>query len=304
MFTGKAVVVKRLERVRGKVRYELKNFRGDIRQVISDIKYREEVNGVVEYTPDVWQVEDSYPFGWSIKDRSFTHPNPEESYRFGFNGKENDKSFGNQLIQDYGFRLYNPAIAKFLSVDPLAPEYPELTTYQFASNSPIANIDRDGLESEPATFDYPTGTVINSTVDNAPNRIQIIPPTKSTTTFSRPMEYVYQTRLIGPAGNGPMTAGTAKVLYYAGKYYVQHQYQSAYELKKGIQEGDIMVIAGGASDLLWWQKDMLKSAGKDVYDGIAGILKKSDCGCFIAGTTVKAREGDKNIEEIEVGDWV
>ena len=101
---------------------------------------------MVEYTPDVWQVEDSYPFGWSIKYRSFTHPNPEEAYRFGFNGKENDKDFGNQLIQDYGFRLYNPAIAKFLSVDPLAPSYPDLTTYQFASNSPISGSDLDGLE--------------------------------------------------------------------------------------------------------------------------------------------------------------
>ena len=128
------------------MRYELKNFRGDIRQVISDIKYREEVNGVVEYTPDVWQVEDSYPFGWNIKDRSFTHPNPEEAYRFGFNGKENDPDFGNQLIQDYGFRLYNPAIAKFLSVDPLAPEYPWYTPYQFAGNKPIWAIDLDGLE--------------------------------------------------------------------------------------------------------------------------------------------------------------
>jgi hypothetical protein len=29
---------------------------------------------------------------------------------------ENDKDWGTQLIQDYGFRLYNPAIGKFLSV--------------------------------------------------------------------------------------------------------------------------------------------------------------------------------------------
>jgi len=37
-------------------------------------------------------------------------------------------------------------IAKFLSVDPLSPEYPWYTPYQFAGNEPIANIDRDGLE--------------------------------------------------------------------------------------------------------------------------------------------------------------
>jgi RHS repeat-associated protein len=70
-------------------------------------------------------------------------------YRYGFNGKENDnevKSLGNQI--DYGFRIYDPRLSRFLSVDPLAKLYPELTTYQFASNSPIQGIDLDGREIE------------------------------------------------------------------------------------------------------------------------------------------------------------
>ncbi len=71
-----------------------------------------------------------------------------EKYRFGFNGKENDnevnKGVGGQ--QDYGMRIYDPRIGRFNSVDPLFKEFPELSTYQFASNSPIANIDLDGLE--------------------------------------------------------------------------------------------------------------------------------------------------------------
>ncbi|SFP11644.1 hypothetical protein SAMN05428949_7398 [Chitinophaga sp. YR627] len=37
-------------------------------------------------------------------------------------------------------------LAKFLSVDPLTKKYPELTPYQFASNSPIQGIDLDGME--------------------------------------------------------------------------------------------------------------------------------------------------------------
>jgi RHS repeat-associated protein len=67
-------------------------------------------------------------------------------YRYGFNGKEDDKSWGTQNIQDYGFRLYNPNIGKFLSVDPLAKSYPYYTPYQFAGNMPIWAIDLDGLE--------------------------------------------------------------------------------------------------------------------------------------------------------------
>ena len=73
-------------------------------------------------------------------------------YRYGFNGKEDDKDFGDkQLIQDYGFRLYNPALVRFLSVDPLAPSYPWYTPYQFAGNKPITYVDLDGLEEENAT---------------------------------------------------------------------------------------------------------------------------------------------------------
>ena len=58
------------------------------------------------------------------------------------------KGEGNQ--QDYGMRVYDPRIGKFLSVDPLTKSYPELTPYQFASNRPIDGIDLDGLEHSPA----------------------------------------------------------------------------------------------------------------------------------------------------------
>jgi len=71
------------------------------------------------------------------------------SFDYGFNGKENDKDFGNfQIVQDYGFRIYNPSIARFLSVDPLASSYPWYTPYQFAGNTPIQAIDLDGLEEK------------------------------------------------------------------------------------------------------------------------------------------------------------
>jgi RHS repeat-associated protein len=88
-----------------------------------------------------------YAFGWEMPGRKYNTGN----YRHGFNGKENDREWGDQLIQDYGFRLYNPAIGKFLSVDPLSPDYPELTPYQFAHNRPIEFIDIDGLEGTSAS---------------------------------------------------------------------------------------------------------------------------------------------------------
>ncbi|MBS1636820.1 MAG: hypothetical protein JST26_12965 [Bacteroidetes bacterium] len=73
-----------------------------------------------------------------------------ESYPYGFNGKENDGNIAStgEGAQDYGMRIYNPALGKFLSVDPLSPKYPYLTPYQFAGNRPIVAIDVDGLEDQ------------------------------------------------------------------------------------------------------------------------------------------------------------
>ncbi len=64
-------------------------------------------------------------------------------YRYGINGKEQDK----EVVQyDYGFRIYDPRLVRFKSVDPLVKSYPWYTPYQFAGNSPIRNVDLDGAE--------------------------------------------------------------------------------------------------------------------------------------------------------------
>jgi RHS repeat-associated protein len=71
-------------------------------------------------------------------------------YRWGFNSKEKDDEWHGSTgtVYDYGFRIYDARIAKFLSVDPLTKSYPMLTPYQFASLNPIYMVDIDGLEGE------------------------------------------------------------------------------------------------------------------------------------------------------------
>ncbi|MFW5762506.1 MAG: RHS repeat-associated core domain-containing protein [Cyclobacteriaceae bacterium] len=71
----------------------------------------------------------------------------EIGYRFGFNGKEKDDEWnGTGAVYDYGFRIYDARVAKFLSVDPLVKTYPYYSPFIYAGNSPIAFIDLDGLE--------------------------------------------------------------------------------------------------------------------------------------------------------------
>ncbi|AXY76944.1 hypothetical protein D3H65_24445 [Paraflavitalea soli] len=60
------------------------------------------------------------------------------NYRFGFNGKEADNEVkGWQNQQDYGMRIYDPRVGRFLSVDPLTKQYPWYTPCQFADNMSI-----------------------------------------------------------------------------------------------------------------------------------------------------------------------
>lgn len=89
-----------------------------------------------------------YLGGMGMKGRSYQAGN--NSYRYGFNGKENDKDAG-EGIQDYGLRIYDSRIGRFLSSDPLTYSFPFYSPYQFAGNTPIQFIDLDGGEPKSKT---------------------------------------------------------------------------------------------------------------------------------------------------------
>ncbi|MEO6998851.1 MAG: RHS repeat-associated core domain-containing protein [Terracoccus sp.] len=95
------------------------------------------------YKADVITAQDYYPFGKLMPGRNYSIANT--NYRYGFNGKENDKDIENGA-QDYGMRIYDGRLGRFFSVDPLTKKYPELTPYQFSSNRVIDGIDLDGAE--------------------------------------------------------------------------------------------------------------------------------------------------------------
>ncbi|MBA3682731.1 MAG: hypothetical protein H0W73_16450 [Bacteroidetes bacterium] len=127
--------------------FELTNHLDNVITAISDRKLAYDnspVDGTTDYfMPDVIQAGDNYAFGAPMPGRQYN----SGSYRYGFNGKENDNDVkGNGVQQDYGMRIYDARLGKFLSVDPLSAKYPFYTPYQFAGNMPIVAIDLDGLE--------------------------------------------------------------------------------------------------------------------------------------------------------------
>src|SRR5690606_17241271 len=131
-------------RERGEKIFELSNHLGNVLVTISDRRIEHNTSGTTidYYEAGVVSASDYYPFGMGMAERKFS----SDSYRYGFNGKEKDKDISEVTVYDYGFRIYNPAIGKFLSVDPLTMNYPMLTPYQFAGDNPAKFIDLDGLE--------------------------------------------------------------------------------------------------------------------------------------------------------------
>jgi RHS repeat-associated protein len=90
------------------------------------------------YVADVKDYTDYYAFGGRMPGRFLT----DGTYRYGFNGKEKDdeiKGSGNSY--DFGLRIYDPRIGKFLSIDPLWKEYEDWSPYVFAGNNPIRYVD-------------------------------------------------------------------------------------------------------------------------------------------------------------------
>lgn len=65
---------------------------------------------------------------------------------YQYTGQELDEKTG---LYYYGARYYNPRISQFMSVDPLADEFPGWSPYNYTINNPINMIDPDGRAPEP-----------------------------------------------------------------------------------------------------------------------------------------------------------
>lgn len=133
--------------------YELNDHLGNVTAVVTG-RLLPMFGPGVQYQAELLSAQGYEAFGSLLPGRNYS----SDAYRFGFNGKENDNEvFGSQgTFQDYGFRMYDTRVGRFVSADPLIVQeglYPELSPYQFASLNPIQNIDIDGLEGADAKFE-------------------------------------------------------------------------------------------------------------------------------------------------------
>ena len=89
-----------------------------------------------------------YPFGLKHVISFISLPPSDNKYKF--NGKElqDEMIGGNQLnLYDYGARNYDPALGRWMNIDPLAETSRGFSPYTYALDNPVYFIDPDGMEA-------------------------------------------------------------------------------------------------------------------------------------------------------------
>ena len=98
------------------------------------------------YDPQLLSSTDYFPFGMPMAERNFVG-----GYRYGFQGQEGDDEMagdGNSVF--FKYRIHDPRIGRFLSVDPLTASYPHNSPYAFSENRLLDGVELEGLEWAPS----------------------------------------------------------------------------------------------------------------------------------------------------------
>ncbi|MDX6183946.1 DUF6443 domain-containing protein [Flavobacterium sp. Fl-77] len=113
-----------------------------------------------------------YPFG--LKHNGYNPPNTSlgnnDAQKYKFNGKELQDELGLGMY-DYGARNYDPALGRWMNVDPKTEMLEKSSPYVYALNCPIVYLDRDGelpilingrvsADSERASQSYWTSEIV------------------------------------------------------------------------------------------------------------------------------------------------
>jgi len=148
----------------GNKQFELSNHLGNVLTTVSDRKIPHTSDNITidYYTSDITSAQDYYAGGMLMPGRNFS----SNSYRFGFNGKlkDNEITGVDGASYDFGARIYDSRVGRWLSLDPSMKKYPHLSPYNAFENNPIYFKDPDGKDAEYAVDEKTKTITIKSTI--------------------------------------------------------------------------------------------------------------------------------------------
>ena len=100
-------------------------------------------------TGTVVETSDFLPFGtrWSQTSGSSSATITDATNRWRYSGKEEQKAINSTLpLIDYGARMYDPTIARWMSMDPMAEKYYPMSPYGYCAGNPINILDPNGSD--------------------------------------------------------------------------------------------------------------------------------------------------------------
>lgn len=96
------------------------------------------VRVVADAQGNIEQTNNYYPFGALFGDGT-----GDDVQRYKYNGKELERLLALDWY-DYGARWYDPVLARWHAVDPLAEKYPDISPYVYCNNNAVNAVDPDG----------------------------------------------------------------------------------------------------------------------------------------------------------------
>ena len=117
--------------------YDLRDHLGNTRVTFCDLNNDGLVNDA-----EILQSNNYYAFGLNME---MNTNGAKGNNKYQYNGKEWNDDFGLGL-NDYGARMYDPAIGRWNGVDPLAEKYMRWSPYTYTLDNPLKFIDPDGMK--------------------------------------------------------------------------------------------------------------------------------------------------------------